>query len=97
MATLSDEPNHSLLPLAGDENEKRVALYQAMKEVIARHVSVGFNTSTENVVDRVMEYAREVLSMGMLFLEFRDAVREGDGERVFRCWKFFFPIFMSAG
>ena len=40
MTTLSDEPSHSLLPLAdSDENNRRVALYRAMKEVIARHVT----------------------------------------------------------
>ena len=33
----------------------------------------------------------------MLFLEFHDAIREGNGERVFRCWKFLFLIFMAAG
>ena len=33
--------------------------------------------------DGVVEYARELLSMKMLFLEFRDAIRERDGERVF--------------
>ena len=92
MATLSDEPNHSLLPLAdSDENERRVALYRAVQEVIARHVSIGFNASTGNVVDGVMEYARKVLSMGMLFLEFRDAIREGDGERVFAAGSFSSP------
>ena len=36
-------------------------------------------------LDHIMEYARETLSLGLLFLEFKDAVREGNGMRVLRC------------
>ena len=46
--------------------------------------------------DHVMEYAKETLSLGLLLLEFKDAVREGDGNRVLRCWKFFFLIFHAT-
>ena len=35
--------------------------------------------------DNVFEYAKETLTMGLLLLEFKDAVREGDGDRVLRC------------
>eukprot|EP00731_Ephydatia_muelleri_P025731 Em0017g814a len=42
----------------------------------------------------VMEYAKETLSLGLLLLEFNDAIREGDGCRVLRCWKF---LFRAAG
>ena len=40
--------------------------------------------SAEN--DGVLAYACAVLSDGMFMLEFRDAIREGDGRRVLRCW-----------
>jgi L1 cell adhesion molecule like protein len=33
----------------------------------------------------------------MLYLEFQDAIREGDGLRVLRCWKYFLPIFRASG
>ena len=32
--------------------------------------------------DHVREYAKDVLSMGLLYSEFQDAIREGDGNRV---------------
>ena len=35
--------------------------------------------------------------MGLLFLEFKDAIREGDGDRVLRCWKYFFLYFRATG
>ena len=44
-----------------------------------------------------MEYARETLSLGLLFLEFKDAVKEGDGTRVLRCWKYFLLLFHASG
>eukprot|EP00731_Ephydatia_muelleri_P025442 Em0017g525a len=47
--------------------------------------------------DCVMEYAKETLSLGLLLLEFNDAIREGDGCRVLRCWKFLFLFFRAAG
>ena len=34
--------------------------------------------------------------MGALYLEFADAIREGDGVRVFRCWRYFLPIFRAS-
>lgn len=36
----------------------------------------------EDKVDHVMAYAREVLSLGLLYMEYCDAIREGDGLRI---------------
>ena len=36
----------------------------------------------------MFEYAKEVLSLGLMYMEFQDAIREGDGQRVLRCWKY---------
>ena len=47
--------------------------------------------------DYVQEYANEKLSLGLLLLEFKDAVREGDGVRVLQCWKSFFLFFRGTG
>ena len=38
--------------------------------------------------DGVFNYACAILNDGLLLLELRDAIREGDGPRVIRCWKF---------
>ncbi len=38
--------------------------------------------------DGVFNYASAVLNDGLIFLEFRDAIHEGDGPRIVRCWKF---------
>ena len=44
-------------------------------------------SSRETAPDGVFEYACAVLNDGLNFLEFRDAIHEGDGERIIRCWK----------
>ena len=38
-------------------------------------------------VDGVYNYASAVLNDGMLLFEFRDAIKEGDGPRILRCWE----------
>ncbi len=42
------------------------------------------------------EYCREVLSLGLLYLNFKDSVREGDGTRVMVAWKYFMLIFKAT-
>lgn len=34
--------------------------------------------------------------MRLFYIEFSDAIREGDGENVLRCWRYMVPIFLSA-
>ena len=46
--------------------------------------------------DNTQQYAMETISMGLLFSEFKDAIRGGDGERVLRCWKYFMLLFRGS-
>lgn len=41
----------------------------------------------------VLLYAREVLTLGLFYMEFHDAIREGDGERIIRCWRYLLLLF----
>ena len=43
------------------------------------------------------QYSFNLLSIGSFYLEFTDAIREGDGERVLRCWRYLLPIFNNSG
>ena len=47
--------------------------------------------------DQVEVYARQILSLGSLYMEFKDSIREGNGLRVLRCYRYLLPIFKSAG
>ena len=35
--------------------------------------------------------------MGCFYMKFADAIKEGDGIRVHRCWKYLLPIFKTSG
>ena len=46
--------------------------------------------ATPKELDGVHDYAKDTLVLGLLFMEFNDSIREGDGDRIIRCWKFYF-------
>ena len=53
------------------------------------------NADDSTQVDTVYNYAREVISLGLLLFEFDDGVHEGDGDRIIRCWCFFLRTSVS--
>ena len=55
-------------------------------------VNVADTTPKSSNSDRV--YVKEVVSLGLLYKEFEDAILcEGDGQRVFRWWKYLLLVF----
>ena len=56
----------------------------------------GSAPQTEDNPDGVLCYTREVITYGLLYTEFEDAIKEGDGLRIVRCWRFFLPIFKAS-
>jgi hypothetical protein len=54
------------------------------------------NRDVEDQPDGVFYSAQEVLTYCLLYAKFEDAIKEGDGPRVVRCWKFFLPIFKAS-
>ena len=62
--------------------------------MLKEYVNIGtFPQPDVEATDGVFAYAKEVLSLALLWAEFEDAIKEGDGLRVITCWKFFLPIF----
>ena len=55
------------------------------------------NFSPDTSRDSIYEYACTVLSMAMFVFEFDDAVKEGDGERVYRIWQYLLLQFRASG
>ena len=51
----------------------------------------------EETRDGVYNYARVLCHFGTLVIEFRDAWAEGDGDRIFQCWRLFMPHFIACG
>ena len=100
MTSFDDVPRHHSL----DETtwmksfpERRAILYELCKEVITTHVNFTFIPTSPKADsksrDKVQEYADELITLGMIFLNYKDAVREGDGKRILIIWKHLLPIF----
>ena len=51
---------------------------------------------SEDRVDRKYSYAFDLLSNGLILLDFIDAVREGDGKRIIRVWRFLMLVFKAT-
>ena len=41
-------------------------------------------------------YAKQVVSLGLLYMEYSDGIREGDGDRIIRCWRYMLLIFRAT-
>ena len=41
-------------------------------------------------------YARELLTLGLIWLQFYDAVKEGDDDRILLAWKIMIPLFEAT-
>ena len=52
---------------------------------------------TEEKRDDMLAYQKVLLDYGMLVLNFWDAISEGDGGRIIRCWKFFLMYLKHQG
>lgn len=67
-------------------------------QLLDGYIDISFPVAdTKKDDDHVFAYAKELTSLGLLLLEFVDSVREGDGERIIRCWRYFLPIFKKSG
>ena len=106
MKSLDDTPCEKYFPSGCtqmDSLQRRRVLLDATKSVYTSFVDLDLvfsedvNSDRQQPLDTVNEYAKEVLSLGLLFLEYCDSIREGDGDRIFRCWRYFLPLFKSSG
>ena len=43
--------------------------------------------------DGVLNYANEIMSLDIFYMNFKDAIREGDGDRILMCWKYLLHLF----
>ena len=102
MESLDDTPSEEFFPnesLQRDSVQRRRTLIDALHKLYNRFVDLkllfkeGLSTETHQTLDTVNEYAKEVLSLGLLLMEFNDSVRVGDGRRILRCWRYFLPLF----
>ena len=81
-----------------DDSVRQSTLMTLSSSVVESHWQLNFvchHQVTRQLV--VGECMIILLSLGLLYLDFKDAIREGDGNRVMRDWKYFLPIFKATG
>ena len=67
-----------------------------LSEVADTLVSIFVCILSKQTNDDVYLYAYEVITLGLVWYGYRDACREGDGDRVLLIWKFLLLIFRVA-
>ena len=105
LKSTSDTPSDSVLKDADQvwmkgKEERKAILEELCMQVFDKFISLSFGTTSSNYIhsagDGVSSYSIQLLRIGCLYMEFADAIREGDGERVIRCWRYFMPVFRAA-
>ena len=87
MNSNDDIPVHPLLtkdPWAKPAEIRKEVIEEVRKQLCLSFVDIFAFYDKEDDVDRhdVKQYAMQVLSQGLLFMEFVDGIREGDGDRI---------------
>ena len=72
-------------------------LQQLAETVVSKFVRILPSNMPPSSSDQVFTYSCEVLSLGLLWLNYLDATREGDGGRVLALWKFLLIVFKKTG
>jgi len=97
MTSLDDKPN--IFPDTVFELntlEQRHVLLEAIRCSVGAFIDISPKGRTTNAEDHVQQYAREVLTLGLLLMEFDDAIHEGDGYRTMRCWRYLLILFKAT-
>ena len=78
-------------------DHRKAVLDEICQQVVDTFVDFSFGqTNCNNDTDKVEEYGKQLLGIGCFYLEFADAICEGDGNRVLRCWRYLLPIFLGS-
>ncbi len=49
-----------------------------------------------NISDSMQMHSIQLISLGLFYMNFCDAIKEGDGHRVLRTWKYLLPMFITT-
>ncbi len=81
------------------DDVRRLVLHSIAEHVITQHVDLAtsFKEPSHSGSDKgtAYEYACEVLTLGLVIFDFKDAIREGDGDQVLLLWKYGNMYFQS--
>ena len=101
MDCLTDVPNVEEFSFTTDswmkpDYSRRSEIYAFCQDFVDKHVDFSFKTVVERSQDDITNYANDVISLGLFYSNYKDAVKEGNGDRVKTCWKYLIPIFKAS-
>ena len=104
MNSITDTPDEALIPAdtwMQTKEDRKSILHATCKSIVDQFATFPVpgdsHSKVNNNPDTVNGYACEVLNLGLFYLEYADAVKEGDGNRVLRCWHYLLPLFKASG
>ena len=102
MSKITDPLPSELFPSRRElsQKERFTVLESVVRSLVSDFVDISFSKAQKKVpknLDHVPEYAKETLTMGLAFLQFKDTIGHGDGDRILPCWKFLFLFFRASG
>ena len=103
MTSLDDTPSEAIVSREvwmEDDNVRRKILEDISSHIVDTHIDL--TTAFKQPQDKagagtVYDYACEALGLGLLIMDFKDAVREGDGDRIMSLWKYLLLLFKASG
>lgn len=106
MDNLADTPSEIYFPKQSsqlDSGQRQKLLLLAAKQLVDKFVDITIPTRKPSSgappslsMDHVFAYACDLLSNGLLLLELKDGIHEGDGNRIIRCWRYMLLIFKTT-
>lgn len=107
MSSEKDRPSKEVFPEESgslNKEQRYEVLRLAVDKILDRYVDLSYgdicsqsDDATKKLeLDGVQSYASDILSLGLLYMELCDGIREGDGERIIRCWRFLMLIFKAS-
>ena len=82
-------------------DEQRAAiLSNTSKRIVLHYFNLGHLPGQHRAIphryDTVNAYASEVFTLGLLYMELCDSIKEGDGDRIMGMWKYLLPLFKAT-
>ena len=97
MSETTDDPPGDIFPESVEASDRETVLQSAVSVIVEEFINLSYPARKPKKCDHVQEYAKEILTMGLFYMNFQDAIREGDGHRVLRSWKFLLLFFRATG
>lgn len=66
-----------------------------VNQYVDLHVQFNQNRKPQ-CTGTALAYTKEVISLGLLYFKFQDAITENDGPRIFNVYKFLLPLFEAS-